>query len=127
MLIAGLHFKPNGEKATEEETLRPTSPSRTLLHRPHRATGRAASLPSPLATHGRFRSDLIAKYGADDSAFGLSAIAPQGADIRFDEKQIEEGRNFWQQALDVWPFSHPQAPGRFQRRAVEAQTLHLRR
>ncbi len=38
--------------------------------------------------------DLIAKYGADGLRFGLLRIAPQGADIRFDEKQIEEGRNF---------------------------------
>ena len=38
--------------------------------------------------------DLIAKYGADGLRFGLVRIAPQGADIRFDEKQIEEGRNF---------------------------------
>ncbi|MGB8341611.1 MAG: valine--tRNA ligase [Chthoniobacterales bacterium] len=38
--------------------------------------------------------DLIAKYGADGLRFGLMRIAPSGLDIRFDEKQIEEGRNF---------------------------------
>ena len=38
--------------------------------------------------------DLIGKYGADGLRFGLMRIAPQGQDIRFDEKQIEEGRNF---------------------------------
>ncbi len=38
--------------------------------------------------------ELIAKYGADGIRFGLLRIAPQGQDIRFDEKQIEEGRNF---------------------------------
>ena len=38
--------------------------------------------------------DLIAKYGADGVRFGLMRIAPIGQDIRFDEKQIEEGRNF---------------------------------
>ena len=38
--------------------------------------------------------DLIAKYGADGVRFGLMRIAPTGQDIRFDEKQIEEGRNF---------------------------------
>jgi len=37
---------------------------------------------------------LMDKYGADGLRFGLLRIAPQGADIRFDEKQIEEGRNF---------------------------------
>lgn len=38
--------------------------------------------------------DLIAKYGADGVRFGLMRIAPQGQDIKFDEAQIEEGRNF---------------------------------
>ncbi|HEY1582218.1 MAG TPA: valine--tRNA ligase [Chthoniobacterales bacterium] len=38
--------------------------------------------------------DLIEKYGADGLRFGLMRIAPSGQDIRFDEKQIEEGRNF---------------------------------
>jgi valyl-tRNA synthetase len=38
--------------------------------------------------------DLIAKYGADGLRFGLMRIAPVGTDVRFDETQIEEGRNF---------------------------------
>lgn len=38
--------------------------------------------------------DLIAKYGADGIRFGLLRIAPQGQDIKFDEQQIVEGRNF---------------------------------
>ena len=38
--------------------------------------------------------DLIGRYGADGLRFGLMRIAPSGLDIRFDEKQIEEGRNF---------------------------------
>ena len=37
---------------------------------------------------------MIAKYGADGLRFGLMRIAPQGQDIRFDEQQIVEGRNF---------------------------------
>ncbi len=37
---------------------------------------------------------LIDQYGADGLRFGLLRIAPHGQDIRFDEKQIEEGRNF---------------------------------
>ena len=37
--------------------------------------------------------DLIAKYGADGRA-SLMRIAPSRQDIAFDEKQIEEGRNF---------------------------------
>ncbi|MEM9480373.1 MAG: valine--tRNA ligase [Verrucomicrobiota bacterium] len=38
--------------------------------------------------------DLIEKFGADGLRFGLMRIAPVGSDIRFDEQQIEEGRNF---------------------------------
>jgi len=38
--------------------------------------------------------DLIARVGADGLRFGLMRIAPQGQDIRFDEQQIVEGRNF---------------------------------
>ncbi|NNC89825.1 MAG: valine--tRNA ligase [Akkermansiaceae bacterium] len=38
--------------------------------------------------------DLIANYGADGLRLGLMRIAPTGMDVRFDEKQIEEGRNF---------------------------------
>ncbi|MGB1130558.1 MAG: valine--tRNA ligase, partial [Haloferula sp.] len=38
--------------------------------------------------------DLMDKYGADGLRYGLLRIAPVGADIRFDEHQIEEGRNF---------------------------------
>jgi len=38
--------------------------------------------------------DLMAKYGADGLRFGLLRIAPSGQDVKFDEKQIEEGRNF---------------------------------
>lgn len=38
--------------------------------------------------------DLIATYGADGLRFGMMRIAPNGQDIRFDEQQIVEGRNF---------------------------------
>ena len=38
--------------------------------------------------------DLMAVYGADGLRFGLMRIAPAGSDLRFDEHQIEEGRNF---------------------------------
>src|SRR5207247_4333405 len=43
--------------------------------------------------------ELIDKYGADGLRFGVMRIAPTGPDIRFDEKQIEEGRNF---ATKLW-------------------------
>ena len=38
--------------------------------------------------------DLIATYGADGLRFGIMRIAPNGQDIRFDEQQMAEGRNF---------------------------------
>jgi valyl-tRNA synthetase len=38
--------------------------------------------------------DLIDKYGADGTRFGLVRIAPTGTDVRFDEMALEEGRNF---------------------------------
>ena len=38
--------------------------------------------------------ELMEKYGADGLRFGLLRIAPLGSDIRFDESQVEEGRNF---------------------------------
>jgi len=38
--------------------------------------------------------DLMEKYGADGLRFGLMRTAPIGADLRFDETQVEEGRNF---------------------------------
>jgi valyl-tRNA synthetase len=103
MLIAGLHFKPNGEKATEEETLKANLAFKdvyfTGLIRDSKGRKLSKSLgnsPDPL--------DLIAKYGADGLRFGLVRIAPQGADIRFDEKQIEEGRNFCNKLWNICRF-----------------------
>jgi valyl-tRNA synthetase len=103
MLIAGLHFKPNGEKPTETETLKANLAFKdvyfTGLIRDSKGRKLSKSLgnsPDPL--------DLIAKYGADGLRFGLVRIAPQGADIRFDEKQIEEGRNFCNKLWNICRF-----------------------
>ncbi len=38
--------------------------------------------------------DLIAQFGADALRFGVMRSAPLGADILFDEKNVELGRNF---------------------------------
>ena len=38
--------------------------------------------------------ELMDRYGADGLRIGLMRIAPVGSDVRFDEAQIEEGRNF---------------------------------
>src|SRR5437667_6469521 len=54
--------------------------------------------------------DLIAKYGADGLRFGLMRIAPSGQDIRFDEKQIEEGRNFATKLWNVARFRQMHGP-----------------
>ncbi|MBV8141722.1 MAG: class I tRNA ligase family protein, partial [Verrucomicrobia bacterium] len=61
-----------------------------------------ANSPDPL--------DLIEKYGADGLRFGLMRIAPHGQDIRFDEKQIEEGRNFANKLWNACRFRQLQGP-----------------
>ncbi|HEV2804359.1 MAG TPA: valine--tRNA ligase, partial [Chthoniobacterales bacterium] len=93
MIFAGLEFKPGKSEAIEDNI-----PFRdvflTGLIRDQQGRKMSKSLgnsPDPL--------DLIAKYGADGLRFGLMRIAPIGQDIAFDEKQIEEGRNF---ATKLW-------------------------
>ena len=54
--------------------------------------------------------ELISKYGADGLRFGLLRIAPHGQDIRFDEKQIEEGRNFANKLWNACRFRQLQEP-----------------
>ena len=103
MLIAGLHFQPKGPGASEADTLENNLAFKdvyfTGLIRDRQGRKLSKSLgnsPDPL--------DLIAKYGADGLRFGLIRIAPQGADIRFDEKQIEEGRNFCNKLWNICRF-----------------------
>jgi valyl-tRNA synthetase len=93
MIIAGLEFKPGRSERIEDNI-----PFRdvyfTGLIRDKQGRKMSKSLgnsPDPL--------ELIDKYGADGLRFGLMRIAPSGQDIRFDEKQIEEGRNF---ATKLW-------------------------
>ncbi|WP_035603531.1 valine--tRNA ligase [Haloferula sp. BvORR071] len=38
--------------------------------------------------------ELMDRYGSDGLRFGLMRIAPLGSDMRYDEEQIEGGRNF---------------------------------
>jgi len=54
--------------------------------------------------------DLIEKYGADGLRFGLLRTAPQGQDIRFDEQQIVEGRNFCNKLWNACRFRLMQGP-----------------
>jgi len=93
MIIAGLEFKPG-----KTERLEDNIPFRDvfltgLIRDKHgvKMSKSKGNSPDPL--------DLIAKYGADGLRFGLMRIAPSGQDFSFDEKQIEEGRNF---ATKLW-------------------------
>jgi valyl-tRNA synthetase len=93
MIIAGLEFKP-GKSERLEDNIPFRDVFLTGLIRDQQGRKMSKSLgnsPDPL--------DLIAKYGADGLRFGLMRIAPSGQDIAFDEKQIEEGRNF---ATKLW-------------------------
>jgi valyl-tRNA synthetase len=93
MIIAGLEFKP-GKSERLEDNIPFRDVFLTGLIRDKQGRKMSKSLgnsPDPL--------DLIAKYGADGLRFGLMRIAPSGQDIAFDEKQVEEGRNF---ATKLW-------------------------
>jgi valyl-tRNA synthetase len=93
MIIAGLEFKP-GKSERDEDNIPFHDVFFTGLIRDKQGRKMSKSLgnsPDPL--------ELIKKYGADGLRFGLMRIAPSGQDIRFDEKQIEEGRNF---ATKLW-------------------------
>src|SRR5579884_2016789 len=93
MIIAGLEFKP-GKSPRDEDNIPFRHVYFTGLIRDKLGRKMSKSLgnsPDPL--------ELIDKYGADGLRLGLLRIAPTGQDIRFDEKQIEEGRNF---ATKLW-------------------------
>jgi valyl-tRNA synthetase len=104
MIFAGLEFKPGKTKMTEDNI-----PFHdvffTGIIRDKQGRKMSKSLgnsPDPL--------DLIDKYGADGLRFGLMRIAPSGQDIRFDEKQIEEGRNFATKLWNVARFRQMHGP-----------------
>ena len=104
MIIAGLEFKPGKSDRVEDNIAVP----RCLFYRPHSRQTRSEDVevlgnsPDPL--------ELIDKYGADGLRFGLMRIAPRGQDIRFDEKQIEEGRNFATKLWNVARFRQMHGP-----------------
>ena len=54
--------------------------------------------------------DLMDKYGADGLRFGLLRIAPTGSDVRFDESQVEEGRNFANKIYNACRFRQMSGP-----------------
>src|SRR5437660_5959238 len=104
MIIAGLEFKP-GKTAKIEDNIPFHDVFFTGLIRDKQGRKMSKSLgnsPDPL--------ELIDKYGADGLRFGLMRIAPSGQDIRFDEKQIEEGRNFATKLWNVARFRQMHGP-----------------
>jgi valyl-tRNA synthetase len=105
MIIAGLEFKP-GKSDRVEDNIAFRDVYFTGLIRDKLGRKMSKSLgnsPDPL--------ELIDKYGADGLRFGLMRIAPRGQDIRFDEKQIEEGRNFATKLWNVARFRQMHGPG----------------
>src|SRR5215831_9075765 len=104
MIIAGLEFKP-GKSDRVEDNIAFRDVYFTGLIRDKLGRKMSKSLgnsPDPL--------ELIDKYGADGLRFGLMRIAPTGQDIRFDEKQIEEGRNFATKLWNVARFRQMHGP-----------------
>src|SRR5438132_1276148 len=104
MIIAGLEFKP-GESERVEDNIPFHDVFFTGLIRDKQGRKMSKSLgnsPDPI--------ELIEKYGADGLRFGLMRIAPSGQDIRFDEKQIEEGRNFATKLWNVARFRQMHGP-----------------
>jgi len=104
MIIAGLEFKPD-KSAKVEENIPFHDVFFTGIIRDKQGRKMSKSLgnsPDPL--------ELIDKYGADGLRFGLMRIAPSGQDIRFDEKQIEEGRNFATKLWNVARFRQMHGP-----------------
>jgi valyl-tRNA synthetase len=104
MIIAGLEFKPGKSERVEENVafhdVYFTGLIRDKLGR--KMSKSLGNSPDPL--------ELIDKYGADGLRFGLMRIAPRGQDIRFDEKQIEEGRNFATKLWNVARFRQMHGP-----------------
>ena len=104
MIIAGLQFKP-GKSQKIEDNIPFQDVFFTGIIRDKQGRKMSKSLgnsPDPL--------ELIDKYGADGLRFGLMRIAPSGQDIRFDEKQIEEGRNFATKLWNVARFRQMHGP-----------------
>ena len=125
MIFAGLEFKP-GKTTKTEDNIPFHNVFFTSIIRDKQGRKMSKSLgnsPDPL--------DLIDKYGADGLRFGLMRIAPSGQDIRFDEKQIEEGRNFATKLWNVARFRQMHGPTiwrddlRVVQRTGQSPSLHL--
>jgi valyl-tRNA synthetase len=118
MIVAGLEFKP-GKSDCIEDNIAFRDVYFTGLIRDKLGRKMSKSLgnsPDPL--------ELIDKYGADGLRFGLMRIAPRGQDIRFDEKQIEEGRNFATKLWNVARFREMHGPSEAAPK-IDNQTLSI--
>src|SRR5262245_20109171 len=104
MIIAGLQFKP-GKSSTNEDNI----PFHHVFFTSIIRDGQGRKMSKSLG-NSHDPLDLIAKYGADGLRFGLMRIAPTGQDIRFDERQIEEGRNFATKLWNVVRFRQMHGP-----------------
>src|SRR3977135_1423961 len=123
MIVAGLEFKP-GQSERIEDNIPFHDVFFTGISRDHKGRKMSKSLgnsPDPL--------ELIDNYGADGLRFGLMRIAPSGQDIRFDEKQIEEGRNFatklWNAARFRQMHGPSEAAPRFNEQAISIYSLEV--
>ena len=118
MIIAGLELKPGKTEKIEDNIpfhhVFFTSIIRDKLGR--KMSKSLGNSPDPL--------ELIDKYGADGLRFGLMRIAPTGQDIRFDEKQIEEGRNFATKLWNVARFRQMHGPSDAAPK-IDAQALSI--
>src|SRR6478609_2167801 len=118
MIIAGLEFKP-GKSSKIEDNIPFRDVFFTSIVRDGQGRKMSKSLgnsPDPL--------ELIDKYGADGLRFGLMRIAPTGQDIRFDERQIEEGRNFATKLWNVARFRQMHGPSEATPR-IDIQSLSI--
>jgi valyl-tRNA synthetase len=118
MIIAGLEFKP-GKSGKIEDNIPFHHVFFTSIVRDRQGRKMSKSLgnsPDPL--------ELIDKYGADGLRFGLMRIAPTGQDIRFDERQIEEGRNFATKLWNVARFRQMHGPSEATPR-IDIQSLSI--
>lgn len=118
MIVAGLHFRP-GKSDRIEDNIAFRDVYFTGLIRDQQGRKMSKSLgnsPDPL--------DLMAKYGADGLRFGLMRMAPTGQDIRFEEKQIEEGRNFATKLWNAARFRQMHGPSSAEPE-IEAESLSI--
>ena len=104
MIIAGLEFQPGKSPAPEDNI-----PFRNVYFTGLIRDAKGKKMSKSLGNSPDVL-DLLSRFGADGVRFGLLRIAPQGQDIRFDEKQVEEGRNFANKIWNAARFYQMQEP-----------------